>query len=309
MSLENPIIAITGASGAGTTIARLAFSAIFRREGIKACFLEGDSFRRHDCHDMTKIQTEAELNDEDISHFGPEANLFDDLENLFREYSQHGTGKIRHYVKDENQDQFEQPLGSFTPWEPIPEDSDLLFYEGFHGGVVASKWTRRKMDPSHNPKVVNERRSLSQQSGVDVAQYVDLLIGIVPVINLEWIQKIHRDTSFKGHSHESVTQTILSRMDDYINFIIPQFSYTDINFQRVPVVDTSNPFIAREIPADDECILVVRFRDPKRYSFPFLLQKIEGSYMSRANTMVMPGNSLRRAFEIVCTPLIQEFCG
>ena len=70
---------------------------------------------------------------------------------------------------------------------------------------------------------------------VDIAQHADLLIGVVPVINLEWIQKIHRDQATRGYSTEAVTDTILRRMHDYVNYICPQFSRTHINFQRVPV--------------------------------------------------------------------------
>ena len=70
----------------------------------------------------------------------------------------------------------------------------------------------------------------------------------MPVLNLEWIQKLHRDRSARGYSTEAVTDTILRRMPDYIHYIFPQFTQTDINFQRVPTVDTSNPFIARWIP-------------------------------------------------------------
>ena len=86
-------------------------------------------------------------------------------------------------------------------------------------------------------------------------------------INLEWIQKLHRDRAARGYSTEAVTDTILRRMPDYINYIIPQFTQTDINFQRVPTVDTSNPFIARWIPTPDESIVVIRFRDPARHRF------------------------------------------
>ena len=102
--------------------------------------------------------------------------------------------------------------GTFTPWTQLPAETDLLFYEGLHGGVVTER--------------------------VNVARYVDLMIGVVPIINLEWIQKVHRDTAERGYSPEAVTDTILRRMYDYTHYIVPQFSRTDINFQRVPTVDT-----------------------------------------------------------------------
>ena len=37
-----------------------------------------------------------------------------------------------------------------------------------------------------------------------------------------------------------MTDTILRRMPDYVNYIVPQFAHTHVNFQRVPMVDTSN---------------------------------------------------------------------
>ncbi len=307
MSKKHPIIAITGSSGAGTTSARLAFDDIFRREGINPAIVEGDSFFRYNRSDMQKALKASIDAGAPISHFGPDANMFDKLEALFRDYSNTGTGQMRRYEKDAEQFvDYEQESGVFTAWEAVPKKDDLLFYEGMHGGVVASTWTRRSMSPSHNPKVIQERRAPRKQNGVDVAQYVDLLLGVVPSVNLEWIQKIQRDCGKKGCSVESVTATILRRMHDYINFIVPQFSLTDINFQRVPLVDTSNPFIARDVPTLDESMVVIRFREPKKHDFPNLTTKIEGSYMSRPNTMVVPGGKMGLAMEVVCTPIIHR---
>lgn len=282
-----------------------AFQDIFHREGIQAFFVEGDSFRRYEREEMKRVLEEAKKTGKTLSHFGPEVNSFDRLETLFKDYSETGTGQIRRYIKEENGDDVRHPQGTFTPWEPLPENTDLLFYEGLHGGVVARTWTRRKLSPSHNPWVI-ERRRAAADNGVDVAQYVDLLLGVVPVVNLEWIQKIHRDTNLKGSSPEAVTHTILRRMQDYIHFIVPQFSVSDINFQRVPVVDTSNPFIARDVPTLDESIVVIRFRQPKNFDFPYLLRKIDDSFMSRPNTMVIPGGKMEYAIEVICTPLIHE---
>jgi phosphoribulokinase len=199
----------------------------------------------------------------------------------------------------------QQVPGSFTDWRDIPQPSDLLFYEGMHGGVVAKTWTRRNMSASHNPRVIRERRDTEQNKGVDVAQHVDLLIGVIPAINLEWIQKIHRDIALKGKSVEKVTATILRTLRDYTHFITPQFSVTDINFQRIPVVDTSNPFVAMDVPDASDSMMVVRFREPDRYSFPFLLRKIDGSRMTRPNTMLIPGGEFGHALEVICGPLIE----
>ena len=137
---------------------------------------------------------------------------------------------------------------------------------------------------------------------------VDMLIGVVPLVNLEWIQKIHRDCAQRGYSAEAVTDTILRRMHDYVHFITPQFSRADINFQRVPTVDTSNPFIARDIPTPDESFVVIRFQDPKKLDidFPYLLSMLDDSFMSRRNSIVVPGGKMGFAMEIILAPIIER---
>ncbi len=282
MSQKHPVIAVTGSSGAGTSTVKNSFEHIFRREKLTAVVVEGDSFHRYDRDAMKKAVAESEKdNGRPISHFGPEANEFDKLEALFREYGKSGKGKTRLYLhNDEEAAPYKQKAGTFTPWSPLAPGSDLLFYEGLHGGV--------KSDTA------------------DVAKYVDLLVGVVPIVNLEWIQKIRRDTSARGYSAEAVTHTILRRMHDYVHYITPQFSRTHVNFQRVPTVDTSNPFIAREIPALDESFVVIRFRDPKSIDFPYLLAMIHDSFMSRPNTIVVPGGKMGLAIELILTPLILD---
>ena len=130
------------------------------------------------------------------------------------------------------------------------------------------------------------------------------MIGVVPVINLEWIQKLWRDKSKRGYSTEAVTDTILRRMPDYVNYICPQFAHTHVNFQRVPCVDTSNPFIAREIPAPDESFVVIRFAQPKGIDFQYLLNMVHDSFMSRANTIVVPGGKMELAMQLIFTPFV-----
>ena len=281
MSKKHPIIAVTGSSGAGTTTVKNAFEHIFRREGIKSTVVEGDSFHRYDRAAMREAVEKARKEGRTLSHFGAEANVFDKLEELFRSYGETGTGQKRYYIHNEEEGALHNAApGTFTAWEPIAPGSDLLFYEGLHGGVVAN--------------------------GIDVAQWVDLLIGVVPIVNLEWIQKIHRDNKERGYSAEAIVETILRRMPDYVQYITPQFSRTDINFQRVAIVDTSNPFIARDIPTPDESFIVIRFRYPKRHDFPYYLQMIEGSWMSRPNTIVVPGSKMGFAMEIILNPIIHD---
>jgi phosphoribulokinase len=280
MSAKHPIIAITGSSGAGTTSVMRTFEQIFRRENVNAAFVEGDSFHRYNRAEMkVKMTEEWNAGNRHMSHFGPEANLFAELEELFRDYSQSGRGKRRRYLHDDLEAApYKQPPGTFTDWEQIPENTDCLFYEGLHGAVA--------------------------HEGIDVAKYPDLLIGVVPVMNLEWIQKLHRDRSMRGYSTEAVTDTILRRMPDYINYICPQFSRTHINFQRVPTVDTSNPFVARFIPTPDESFLVIRFANPRGIDMPYLLSMLKDSFMSRANTIVCPGGKMDLAMQTILTPMI-----
>tara|TARA_Y200000002_G_scaffold95013_1_gene76681 strand:+ start:955 stop:1827 length:873 start_codon:yes stop_codon:yes gene_type:complete len=280
VSQKHPIISVIGSSGAGTSTVKHTFDQIFRRENVNAISIEGDAFHKFDRENMKKeLERRTSGGDSTFSHFSFDANILVDLENVFKNYSLTGTGKTRNYVhSEEESERFGVAPGKFTEWRDIDPNSDLLFYEGLHGAVVNDE--------------------------VNLAQYADLKIGVVPVTNLEWIQKIHRDRSTRGYSTEAVTDTILRRMHAYIHCIIPQFTETDINFQRVPVVDTSNPLVARWIPTADESIVVIRFKNPHGIDFPYLVSMISGSWMSRANSIVIPGGKLDLAMQLILTPLI-----
>jgi len=282
MSIKHPIVAITGSSGAGTTTVMWTFQQIFRREGVIPAIVEGDAFHKFDRKQMRdRMAEETAAGNQHFSHFGPDSNLFEELETLFRDYGRTGSGRTRKYLhNDEEAAPYKQPPGTFTPWEDLGAGTDLMFYEGLHGGVRTDK--------------------------VNVAGEVDLLIGVAPTVNLEWIQKLHRDKRARGHSHEAVVDTILRRMPDYVNYICPQFSETHVNFQRVPTVDTSNPFTARDIPNADESMLVIRFRDPKGIDFPYLLSMLKDGFMSRANTIVCPGGKMTLAMQLIFTPMIWQ---
>lgn len=281
MSHLHPIIAITGSSGAGTTTTTDAIKHIFRSQGVNAAIVEGDSFHRYSRPEMDVEIRKAQEQSRHISYFGSEANDFEALECLFKSYGECARGKIRKYLHTFDEAvPYNQMPGTFTPWHDMPEGTDLLFYEGLHGGV--------------------------KTDGLDVAKHVDLLIGMVPIVNLEWTQKIIRDTQDRGHSREAVMSSIVRSMDDYIKYITPQFSHTHINFQRVPTIDTSNPFSAKDIPSLDESFVVIRFRDVKSVDFPYYLQMIDGAFMSRVDTMVVPGGKMGFAIELMLTPLIQN---
>ena len=280
MSKKHPIIAVTGSSGAGTTTVMQSFQHIFRREGLKAQVVEGDSFHRFDRMEMRARMKEAEgSGNKHYSHFGPYSNLLEELEALFKGYGESGVGRVRKYIHDagEAAEHGVEP-GRFTEWKDIAPGSDLMFYEGLHGAYVDDR--------------------------IDVARHVDLLVGVVPIINLEWIQKLHRDKKTRGYSQEAVVDTILRRMPDYVNHIVPQFGVTHVNFQRVPTVDTSNPFIARDIPSPDESMIIIRFANPKGIDFPYLLSMLHDSWMTRPNTIICPGGKMGLAMQLIFTPMI-----
>jgi phosphoribulokinase len=280
MSVKHPIVAITGSSGAGTTTVMSSFKHIFRREGIAAQILEGDSMHRYDRMAMrAEMKRQTDSGNNNFSHFGPEANLLAELEEIFKTFGATGKGKVRKYIHDAAEGaEFKQEPGTFTPWQDMRTDADVLFYEGLHGGYVGPE--------------------------ANVAKHVDLLVGVVPIINLEWIQKLHRDKNMRGYSQEAVVDTILRRMPDYINHICSQFSRTHVNFQRVPTVDTSNPFIANDIPSPDESMVVIRFANPKGIDFPYLLSMLNDSMMTRPNTLVIPGGKMGLAMQLIFTPMI-----
>lgn len=290
MSKKHPVVVVTGSSGAGTSTVKRAFENIFRREDVSSAIVEGDSFHSLGRADFKKKVAEEEAKgDFSFSHFGPEANHFKKLESLFETYGKTGGGKKRYYLHNDEEAAehnvrlgIDKSSGEFTPWEELPSGTDLMFYEGLHGMVAGD--------------------------GYDAAKHVDLGVGVVPVVNLEWIQKIFRDSGERGYAEAAVVDTILRRMPDYVNHITPQFSRTDINFQRVATVDTSNPFIARDIPSPDESFVVIRFSDPKKFDidFQYLLGMLHDSFMSRRNTIVVPGGKMGMAMEVILTPIIHR---
>lgn len=280
MSVKHPIIAITGSSGAGTSTVMQSFQHIFRRECLNAQIIEGDSFHRYDRMAMrAEMKAQEEAGNRNFSHFGPEANLLEELQDLFIAYGKDGTGKFRKYLHDAGEaEPFGQQPGTFTPWQEITAVTDLMFYEGLHGAYADDR--------------------------IDIAKQVDLCVGVVPTINLEWIQKLHRDQKMRGYSQEAVTDTILRRMPDYVSHLCPQFSRTHVNFQRVPIVDTSNPFIARDIPTADESMVVIRFANPKGIDFQYLINILHGAMMTRPNTLVVPGGKMGLAMQMIFTPMV-----
>jgi len=282
MSQKHPIIAITGSSGAGTSSVKTAFEQLFDRGNIKPMLVDGDGFHRYSRIEMARLTAETDRNNGNFSLFGPQANLLQEFEALLKQYAEHGYGSIRHYVHDEAQArQYQKEPGTFTDWQEEGRNSDLLFYEGLHGALVHDKF--------------------------NIAQHVDLKVGVVPVINLEWIQKIQRDTGERGYGKQQVKASILRRMHDYVNVITPQFSLTDINFQRIPTVDTSDPFSATTIPSNQESLVVIHFRRPEKFEidFSYLQSKLNGT-LSRSDTLVISPEKMGLAIQVIFEPIVKQ---
>jgi phosphoribulokinase len=281
MSVKHPIIAITGSSGSGSFKVTSVFDHIAWREKIRHLVIDGSAFHRYERGKMAELSLEASIRGESLTHFGPAGNRLDLLQATLKEHSETGGGEYRQYIHtDEQALRYRQEVGTFTGWEKVPGETDLLVYQGLHGAYVDAE--------------------------VNIASQADFLIGVAPILNLEWIQKIHNDISHRGYSLEAVRAMIQHRLHDYVHYITPQFSRTHVNFQRIPLVDTSNPFIARNVPECDESMVVIRFRYPKSQDFTHLLKMIDGSFMSRRNTIVVPGGKMSYVLELLLNPIVHE---
>ena len=159
MSQKHPVVVITGSSGAGTSTVKKTLISIFQRQKINPAVIEGDSFHSYDREEMQRLQENAASEGGIFSQFGAGANQFERLEQLFRNYGETNSGEQRHYLHNEAEVEHHSKRldtafesGQFTPWESLPSDTDLLFYEGLHGLVKTNL--------------------------VDLPRYVDLKVGV-----------------------------------------------------------------------------------------------------------------------------------
>jgi phosphoribulokinase len=288
MSKKHPVVAVTGSSGAGTTFVKRAFEKIFQNKNLNVAVIEGDSFHKYERAEM-RVQVEKTREEGQVlTHFAEDANHFDKLEALFNEYGQSGKGQRRYYIhSDEEAVEHNARLGTdlepgqFTPWEDIEAGTDLMFYEGLHGGV--------------------------RTKNADVASQVDLLVGVVPSVNIEWIQKIYRDTSERPYTPEQVAEIIVDRMPDYVEFITPQFENTHINFHRIPLIDTSNPFSGQAVPPPEDSMVVTTVRvDCDLAQIVKKLPAEAMAFLQNEQTLVYKGDFMVEVMDLLLTPMIDR---
>ena len=130
MSTKHPIISVTGSSGAGTSTVKHTFSQIFGREGVNEAVIEGDAFHRYDRVQMKqRTDAESKIGHSHFSHFGPEANLFEDLAQSFAQYGETGTARTRHYIHDDQEAElYGAKPGTFTEWGKRGQGVQIYFF-------------------------------------------------------------------------------------------------------------------------------------------------------------------------------------
>ena len=281
MSLKHPIIAITGSSGAGTTSVKHTFEQIFRREKINPVYIEGDAFHRWNRLEMReKMKEAAARGDNHYSHFGADANLFEELEKTLRRLRrdrQRADAPL--YPRRRRGREARRRAGHLHRMGRI--------HAGLGPAVLRGPARlRRDRQGQCRPACRSQDR---RRAGASISNGSRSCTATAPRAAIPPRRSPTR--SCGACPITSITSC-------------PQFTQTDINFQRVPTVDTSNPFIARWIPTPDESIVVIRFRDTHGIDFPYLLSMIHGSFMSRANSIVIPGGKLDIAMQLIFTPMI-----
>ena len=280
MSVQHPVVAVTGSSGAGTTSVTKTFQHIFRREGITPAIVEGDTFHRYDRKEMKLAMAAAErTRTTTSSHFGPEANLLRELEKLFR-----GTARR-------------------APASPASTCTT----------TTKPRPTARSRAPSRPGRICSRAATCcSTRDCTAPRSPTPSTSSSTPTCWSAWC----RSSTWSGSRRCTGTRRpagtpprpsptrSCAGCRTTCNYICPQFSRTDINFQRVPTVDTSDPFTARYIPSADESFLIIRFANPRGIDFPYLLSMLHDSFMSRPNIIVVPGGKMELSMQLIFTPLI-----
>jgi hypothetical protein len=171
VSVKHPIIVITGSSGAGTSTVRTTFEEIFRREGVTPAIVEGDAFHRYDRENMQQKMIEKQRQGyANFSHFGPEANLFEELEALFREYGERGCGKVRRYLHNE-------------------EDARPQIDNGRDSSRVVVAWRRYTIASRHLRRLGAQEDTLNLRPAKIEADPQSALTRVAGHARLSWLSK------------------------------------------------------------------------------------------------------------------------
>ncbi len=117
----------------------------------------------------------------------------------------------------------------------------MLFYEGLHGGVVT---------PQH-----------------DVASHVDLLVGVVPIVNLEWIKSLFATPA------NAATPGGGDGLGRPLDGRLHQLHYAAIfphPYQLSARADGGHlqPVCRQSDPSLDESFVVIHFRNLQNIDFP-----------------------------------------
>ena len=167
MSAKHPVIAVTGFSGAGTTTTGVAFRKIFQQLNIRAAELEATASTLHPAGNG-RGDPQGARSGRDISYFGPGPTTSACCSRALS-----STAK-RH-----------------RPFAQVP--AHLRRSGAYNPGAGHLHPVGATAGADRRAVLRGAARRCGREHH-DVASHVDLLVGVVPIVNLEWIQKLIRDT-------------------------------------------------------------------------------------------------------------------
>ncbi len=170
MSVRHPIIAVTGSSGAGTTTVMKTFDHIFRREQHQG---PGDRGRF-----VSRLQPGRDARARARGGHGQGSDhqpFRTGVEPVGR--ARRHDGSLRRHRRRQGAPLHPRRRGSASSSSGEP------------GTFTTGSRCRRTATCSSTKGCMAATRTARWMS----REKVDLLVGVVPIINLEWIQKLHRD--------------------------------------------------------------------------------------------------------------------
>ena len=81
-------------------------------------------------------------------------------------------------------------------------------------------------------------------------------------------------------------------------------AYAAGELKHGPLALVDKDMLVIAIAPADESMVVIRFANPRGIDFPYLLNMIADSFMSRANTLVIPGGKMDLAMQLIFTPFV-----